>query len=100
MTDILNTGTHYNIKGKVSNYYYEGLLYTKDDIKTATFPAGNHIIVDVAETTDTEVTKFHSVSNFIDDNIPFDILKGEKYFVIADLVRFGRVLTIDDLKGN
>jgi len=100
MTDILNTGTHYNIKGKLSSYYYEGLLFTRDDIKTVTFPKGKHIIVDVAETTDTEVTKFHSISTFVDDNIPFDTLKGEKYFVIADLVRFGRVLTIDDLKGN
>jgi len=100
MADILNTGTHYNIKGKISNYYYEGLLFNKNDIKTVTFQNGKHIIVDVAETTETEITKFHSVSTFEGDNVPFETLKGDKYFVIADLVRFGRVLTVDDLKGN
>jgi hypothetical protein len=100
MADILNTGTHYNIKGKISNYYYEGLLFNKNDIKTVTFQNGKHIIVDVAETTETEITKFHGISTFEGDNVPFDTLKGDKYFVIADLVRFGRVLTVDDLKGN
>ena len=29
-----------------------------------------------------------------------ETLKGERYFVIADTVRFGRVLTIDDLQGK
>lgn len=99
MTDILGTGTAFNFKGKVTGYYYEGLLFDKNIARTSRFGNGRHIIIDVKELSGTEITDSFSIETFSNEEIPIESLKGDKYFVIEGRPRFGRITTLDDLKG-
>ena len=93
--DILGTGTAYNIKG-LAGYYYEGLLFEKNNIRSNRFDDGKHYLIDVKNVSDLEITEYYGISIFYDDKIPVETLQGEKYFILEDKPRFGRISVLED----
>ncbi len=97
--DILGMGTYFNIKGKKSGHYYEGLVYETAQPNQNTF-VNKQYVVDIKEASATEVTEIHDILSFEDGNIPVESLKGEKYMIIDGKPRFNEgYTTIEDLKG-
>jgi hypothetical protein len=95
--DILGTGAGATVTGKITKRKYDGLLFSKQDIRSTSFP-DNFIVVDVKELKGDHVTAYHAVSRFKEDNFSPDSVTGDYYMVLENKPLFGVVLPLDDLK--
>jgi hypothetical protein len=94
--DILGIGQEAIIFGKKSKREYHGLLFSKNDAISSTFP-DNFIIIDIKDLLGDHVTSYHSVQRFKESEYSPNSLIGEYYLILENKPLFGLVLPIDDL---
>jgi hypothetical protein len=95
--DILGTGAGATITGKITKGRYDGLLFSKQDTRSTTFP-DNFIVVDVKELNGDHVTAYHAVSRFKEETFSPGSFTGDHYLVLENKPLFGVILPFDDLK--
>ena len=95
--DILGIGTGATITGKSTKRKYDGLLYSKNGPRSATFP-DNYLVVDVKELKGDEVTAYHSVTRFKESTFKPELISGDHYLILENKPIFSQVLPMDDLK--